>query len=104
MDKSSAITRSPLVRCLASTTNYAHRLTRALYRKGAALDTVHLETVLNPDGEPALVSVRQLCALVDLAVVETKEMFDALRIPIDTLRISKQAERARKTLEPKASL
>jgi eukaryotic-like serine/threonine-protein kinase len=104
MDKSSAIIGSPLVRCLASSTNYAHRLTRALYRKGAALDTVHLETVLNPDGEPALVSVRQLCALVDLAVVETKEMFDALRIPIDTLRISKQAERARKTLGPQASL
>lgn len=95
MDKSSAVAASPLDRCLASITNYAHKLTRALYRKGAKIDTVHLETVLNPAGEPALISVRNLAALVDLAIVETKDIFTALRIPIDTLRLSKQAERAR---------
>jgi hypothetical protein len=46
-----------------------------------------------------LVSVRDLCALVDLALNETSEMFSTLQIPIDTLRISKQAERARKSFE-----
>lgn len=91
---------SPLDRCLASLTNYSHKLTRALYRKGISIDKVHLETVLNPAGVPALISARQLCAIVDLAVAETKEMFSALQIPTETLRMSKQAEQARKALEP----
>jgi HDOD domain len=90
---------SPLHRCLASIANYGHNLTRALYRKGAAVDTVHLETVLDPSGNPTLVSVRDLCRIVDSAVIETRETFSALQIPTETLRLSKQAERARIILE-----
>ena len=89
----------PLDRSLASIARYGHNVTRALYRRGATIDTIHLETVLNPAGQPVLVPVRDLCAIVDLAVVETSEMFSTLQIPIDTLRISKQAERARKSAE-----
>ncbi|HMD49055.1 MAG TPA: hypothetical protein VKG79_08150, partial [Bryobacteraceae bacterium] len=92
----------PLDRCLASLTNYSHKLTRALYRKGISIDKVHLESVLNPAGVPALISVRQLYAIVDLAVAETKEMFSALQIPTETLRMSKQAEQASKVLEQTA--
>jgi HD-like signal output (HDOD) protein len=95
METSLPAIASPLDRCLASITAYAYKLTRALYRKGTKLETIHLETALNPAGQPALVSMRDLCAIVDLAVAETSEMFSALQIPIDTLRISKQAERAR---------
>jgi len=86
-------------RCLASVIQYGHNLTRALYRKGAAVDTVHLETVLDPVGQPTLVSLRDLCRIVDTAVVETQETFLALQIPTETLRLSNQAERARKILE-----
>ena len=86
-------------RCLASIIHYGHNLTRALYRKGAAVDTVHLETVLDPAGQPTLVSLRDLCRIVDSAVVETRETFSALQIPTETLRLSNQAERARKILE-----
>ncbi|MGO9444257.1 MAG: HDOD domain-containing protein [Thiobacillaceae bacterium] len=93
---------SPLDRCLASLTNYSHKLTRALYRKGISIDKVHLETVLNPAGGPVLISVRQLYSIVDLAMAETKDMFSALQIPTETLRMSKQAEQARKALEPTA--
>ncbi len=89
----------PLDRCLASLTNYNHKLTRALYRKGISIDKVHLETVLNSAGVPVLIPVRQLYAIVDLAVAETKEMFSALQIPAERLRISKQAEQARKVVE-----
>jgi HD-like signal output (HDOD) protein len=99
MDAASAAAASPLDRSLASITNYGHNLTRALYRKGATIDTIHLETVLNPAGQAVLVSVRDLCAIVDLAIVETGEMFSTLQIPPDALRISKQAERARKAME-----
>jgi len=100
MEPSKAASGSPLDRSLASITSYGHKVTRALYRKGAALDTIHPETALNPAGQSVLVSARDLSALVDLAIVETSAMFSALRIPIDTLRISKQAERARKAVEP----
>jgi HD-like signal output (HDOD) protein len=99
MDASGAPAGSALDRCLASITNYGHNLTRALYRKGAAIDTVHLETVLDPWGQPTLVSVRDLCRIVDSAVIETQATFSALQIPVETLRLSKQAERARNVLE-----
>lgn len=98
MDPSTSATAAPLDRSLASITNYGHKLTRALYRKGTSINTIHLETALNPAGQPVVVSVRDLCALVDRASIETSELFSALQIPIDTLRISKQAERARKPL------
>ena len=98
MDKTRA-GRSPLEASLASVTNYAHRLTHVLYRKGAKIDTIHLETVLSPTGQSVLVSVRDLRAIVEFAAAETRDMFAALRIPTETLRISNQAERARKTLE-----
>jgi hypothetical protein len=102
MDASAMAGATPLDQCLASITNYGHNLTRALYRKGAAIDTMHLETALNPAGQPAVVPVRNLHAIVDLAIAETREMFSALQIPTETLRISSQAERARKAMESKA--
>jgi hypothetical protein len=98
MDKAPA-GRSPLEASLASVTNYAHRLTHALYRKGATIESIHLETVVSPTGQSVLLSVRDLRAIVELAAAETRDMFAALRIPIEMLRISNQAERARKTLE-----
>jgi HD-like signal output (HDOD) protein len=98
-DASLAAGGSPLDRCLASIANYSHNLTRALYGRGETIDSMHLATVLNPGAQQAMVSVRDLYAIVDLAVAETHEMFAALQIPTETLRISKQAERARKALE-----
>ncbi len=95
---------TPLDRSLHSITNYAHRLTRALYRNGATIDTVHLETVLNPAGQSVLLSLRDLCAVVDRAVAETHEMFSTLQIPTETLRISNQAKRARQALKSQPSL
>ena len=89
---------SPLDRSLASIINYSHNLSSALYRKGAGVDTLHLETVLDTSAQPALVSVRDLCRIVDSAVIETRETFSALQIPIETLCLSKQAEGARQIL------
>jgi hypothetical protein len=103
MEASSVTTGSPLDRCLASLTNFGHNLTRALYRKGATIDSLHLETVLNHAGQSALVSAKDLYAIVDLAIAETREMFSALQIPTEMLRLSKQAEGARKALESNAA-
>lgn len=101
MDASAIASGSPLDRCLASITNYGHSLTRTLYRKGRTIDAIQLETVLNPAGQPVQVPSKDLHAIVDLAIAETREMFSALQIPTETLRISKQAELARKTKQAK---
>jgi HD-like signal output (HDOD) protein len=103
MERFSDWSGSPIDRCLASITNYSHYLTRALYRKGAALDAIHLETVLNPAGQAVLISMRDLCAIVDLALGATRELFSALQIPTETLRISTQAERAQQVLDSNPS-
>lgn len=94
-----SVTATLLDRSLASVTNYAHHITRTIYRLGASIDTIHLETVLNASGQSVLVSLRDLSAIVDGALAETREMFSALRIPTDTLGFAKQAERARTLLE-----
>jgi hypothetical protein len=70
-----------------------------LYRKGAGIDSIHLQTVLGPEGQPTLVSVRDLARIVDTALVETQQTFAALRVPTDTLHLAKQAERARQILK-----
>lgn len=95
----SVAAESPLDRSVASIANYGHNLTRALYRKGAAVDTVHLETVLNPAGQRVLLSVRDLRRIVDSALVETREKFSALHFSTETLRLSQQAQQARTILE-----
>jgi hypothetical protein len=99
MDASGAPAGSPWDRCLASVANYGHDLTRTLYRKGAGIDSIHLQTVLSPEGQPTLVSVRDLARIVDTALVETQQTFAALRVPTDTLHLAKQAERARQILK-----
>lgn len=99
MEASSLPASSPIERCRASITSYSHNLTRALYRKGATLDTIHLETVLSPAGQAVLIPLKELYASVDLALNETRELFSALQIPTETLRIVKQAERAREVLK-----
>jgi hypothetical protein len=98
MDPSAAPGVTAWDRCLSSVTNYGHELTRALYRKGAGLDSIHLQTVIDPDGQPALVSVRDLARIVDTALEETRQTFAALRVHTDTLHLAKQAERAREIL------
>jgi HD-like signal output (HDOD) protein len=99
MESISSIAGSTLDRCLASITNYSHNLTRALYRKGATVDTMHLETVLNPAGQAVLISLRDLHAVIEQAREETEVLFSSLQIPTETLRISKQAQLARETLD-----
>ncbi len=90
----------PLDRCLASIANYAHSVTRAIYQRGTSIESIHPAALLNPLGQSAMVSEHDLRLTVDVAVSETREMFSALNIPAETLLFSKQAERARKALQP----
>jgi HD-like signal output (HDOD) protein len=90
---------SLLDRSLASITNYGHNLTHALYRRGVATNSVRLDTVLAPSGQATLLSEPDLRRIVDSAVIETSPVFSSLEISTETLRLSRQAERARAILE-----
>ena len=95
----SAVAGSSLDRSLASITNYSHNLTHALYRKGVAIDSMHIESVLDPSGKTTLLSGRDLRRIVDSAVIETSPVFSSLRISTEALRLSRQAEQAHAILE-----
>ena len=99
MDPAAAVTGTTWDRCLASVSNYGHELTRALYRKGTGLDSIHLQTVIDNEGHPTLISIRDLDRIVDTALAETQQTFKALCVPTDTLVLAKQAERARQMLK-----
>lgn len=84
---------------LASITSYGYELTRALYRRAQRVDALQLRTVLNPLGRQCLISRTDLRRIVDTAVEDTKSTFQALSIPVGSLRIEEQADRAREALE-----
>ena len=81
-------------RSIASITDYAHDLTQALYRHEDGAEAFHLRRVLGPDGQPALVSVRDLRRIVDSALRETQNTFSSLEIASGSLRLEWQAKRA----------
>src|SRR5262249_21667458 len=85
-------------RSLASITDYAHDLTHALYRQGDGIESVHLRCLDDTNGHRVLVSVRDLTRIVDSARCETGNIFMALDIPTECLRLEHQAERAQAVL------
>lgn len=87
-----------LDRSAASIADYARELTHAIYRDGAGIEAVNLQCVLDADGNRSLVSVRDLCRIVDSAASETETTFAALEVPVARLRLERQAERARAIL------
>ena len=95
---SGGLAGSPTDRCLASITDYARDLTHAMYRDGAVIERMHLPSVVDPQGRRASIPASDLRRLVDAALKETQETFAALGIPTDSLRLDRQAERARHLL------
>ncbi|HMD47762.1 MAG TPA: hypothetical protein VKG79_01635, partial [Bryobacteraceae bacterium] len=87
-----------LDRSAASIADYARELTHAIYREGAGIEAVNLQCVLDAEGNRTLISVRDLCRIVDSAVSETETTFSALGVPAAHLRLETQAERARLVL------
>jgi HD-like signal output (HDOD) protein len=89
---------SPMDRCLASITDYARDLTHAVYRDGAAIERMHLRWVVDPRGRRVVLPEAGLRLLTDSALRETRDTFAALGIPSNSLRLDRQAERARHLL------
>jgi HD-like signal output (HDOD) protein len=92
-------TGAPADRCLASIADYGHRVTQALYRKGTGIESVHLGSIINPEGCGALVPLVDLQRIIASALSETQQMLAALNIPVNQFRLEQQAERARSILE-----
>jgi hypothetical protein len=97
--QTSGVPAPTLDRSLASIANCGHHLTHDLYRKGVAMEKLHLETVFTPAGQPALLSTREVARIVDSAAVETSAMFSSLQASTGTLRLSRQAQQARTILD-----
>ena len=89
---------SPLDRCLASIADYGRDLTHALYREGAPLDAVTLPWIADPQGRRTLLPAGDLHRLAEAAWNETREIFTALGVPSQNLRLDRQADRARRIL------
>ncbi|HLK20263.1 MAG TPA: HDOD domain-containing protein, partial [Bryobacteraceae bacterium] len=89
---------STLDRSLASIANFGHTLTRTLYRKGASIHAVQGEMVIDPSGRLTALAERDLGRIVNSAAIETSQAFSALNLSTASLRLSKQAERARAIL------
>lgn len=102
--QSSVAVGSALDRSLASIANFGHNLTRVLYRKGASVNSMLGETVLDATGRPLLLSERDLGRIINSAAVETSQAFAALDLSTASLRFSKQAERAHAILESSPAL
>ncbi len=88
-----------LDRCLQSVTGYGKSLTTALYRSSGRLDSIHLNTILDAQGRAQLVCLRDLRRIIDCALENTSQTFAALRIPVSTLTLERQAAAARVLLE-----
>lgn len=95
---------APLERCLASIAEYGQQMTDALYRKGTGIESMHLGTIIDPHGRATLIPLRDLKRLAGAANSETAQMLTALRIPVDLLRLERQAQLAESNLEYGPSL
>jgi HD-like signal output (HDOD) protein len=104
LDGSGMTAKSANLRSLASIVGYSHQLTEALYRNGAPLESFHLRTILDANGRSALITVRDLRGAVDCALDSARHTLTSLGIPVDSLQIDAQAERAHALLESDYSL
>ncbi|MEO8132334.1 MAG: HDOD domain-containing protein, partial [Bryobacteraceae bacterium] len=95
---------APLDRCLHSIAEYGHRMTHALYRKGAGIESIHLGTIIDPQCRSTLIPLRDLHSITKSALTETERMLSALHIPVDRLRLEQQAEQAQTMLEAAPTL
>ncbi len=85
-------------KCLASITSYGHQLTKSLYGQAKRLEALRLPPLVNPHGRPCLISPCDLRGIVDCAVEDTAGTFQTLRIPLNSLLLAEQAEKAREKL------
>ncbi|HTB16298.1 MAG TPA: HDOD domain-containing protein [Bryobacteraceae bacterium] len=79
---------------LAAITHFAHKLTTAVYRREASGARASVNLLLHSLGPVLGLSHDDVKSIVESALEETKEVFQAMNVPMDHLRLKRQTEAA----------
>ena len=79
---------------LEAITHFAHKLTIAVYRRERNAARASVNLLLNSLGPVLGLTHDDVKAIVELALAETGEVFQAMNVPMDHLRLKRQTEAA----------
>jgi hypothetical protein len=84
---------------LEAAVHFAHRLTNAVYRRDASAARASLNLLLDSHGPALNLTHDAVKTIVERALEETKEVFQAMSVPMDHLRLKRLTEAALRPLE-----
>jgi len=79
---------------LEAITNFAHKLTTAIYRREANGARASVNLLLHSLGPVLGLAHDDIKSIVERALAETSEVFQAMKVPMDHLRLKRQTEAA----------
>jgi HD-like signal output (HDOD) protein len=79
---------------LTTITNFAHKLTNAVYRREPQAARASISLLLKSLGPALGLSQDTVRSVVERSLEETGEVFRAMRVPLDRLRLARQTEAA----------
>ncbi len=89
---------------LAVITHFAHKLTTAVYRREANGARASVNLLLHSLGPVLNLTHEAVKSTVDRALVETGEVFQAMSVPMDHLRLKRQTEAAMELVDEELPL
>lgn len=87
---------------LEAITHFAHKLTTAVYRREPNGARASVNLLLNSLGPVLNLAHGDVKSIVDRALEETREVFQAMSVPMDHLRLKRQTEAALQQVEDEA--
>ena len=84
---------------LEAITHFAHKLTTAVYRREASGARASVNLLLQSLGPALGLAHDDVKSIVERALAETKEVFQAMNVPMDHLRLKRQTEAALEQIE-----
>ncbi|MCP5115694.1 MAG: HDOD domain-containing protein, partial [bacterium] len=87
---------------LEALTSFSHGLTAAIHRKEPGGIRARLNHLIETHGPVLPIRLDEIQEIAEAAIAETKATFDLLQVPLDDLKLCKQAEMAMETMEREA--
>jgi HD-like signal output (HDOD) protein len=87
---------------LEAITHFAHKLTTAVYRREANGARASVNLLLHSLGPVLNLSHDDVKSIVEHALIETGEVFQAMNVPMDHLRLKRQTEAALEQIDEEA--
>ncbi len=84
---------------LEAITHFAHKLTTAVYRREASGARASVNLLLHSLGPVLNLTHDAIKSIVDRALAETSEVFQAMSVPMDHLRLKRQTEAAMERID-----